>query len=109
MHNIFDLNEMDVEQVRAIAKELGIHVGKKMDKKEISYMILDKEAALNAQNAQEKPKRGRPKKQKVQTAAVPSGAETAQAAAETAPQPAAEKKTRGRKLPTMQRRQLLQP
>ena len=97
MHNIFDLNEMDVEQVRAIAKELGIHVGKKMDKKEISYMILDKEAALNAQNAPEKPKRGRPKKQKVQTAAVPSGAETAQAAAETAPQPAAEKKTRGRK------------
>lgn len=97
MHNIFDLNEMDVEQVRAIAKELGLHVGKKMDKKEISYMILDKEAALNAQNAPEKPKRGRPKKQKVQTAAVPSGAETAQAAAETAPQPAAEKKTRGRK------------
>ena len=66
MHNIFDLNEMDLEQVRAIANELGIHVGKKMEKKDIAYMILDKEAALNAQNAPEKPKRGRPKKQKVQ-------------------------------------------
>ena len=66
MHNIFDLNEMDLEQVRAIANELGIHVGKKMEKKDIAYMILDKEAALNAQNAPEKPKRGRPKKQKAQ-------------------------------------------
>ena len=77
MHNIFDLNEMDLEQVRAIANELGIHVGKKMEKKDIAYMILDKEAALNAQNAPEKPKRGRPKKQKVQTAAVSAGEETA--------------------------------
>ena len=69
MHNIFDLNEMDLEQVRAIAEELGIRVGKKLEKKDIAYMILDKEAALNAANAPEKPKRGRPKKQKVQEAA----------------------------------------
>ena len=33
MHNIFDLNEMDLEQVRAVAKELGIHVTKKMEKR----------------------------------------------------------------------------
>ena len=69
MHNIFDLNEMDLEQVRAIAEELGIRVGKKLEKKDIAYMILDKEAALNAANAPEKPKRGRPKKQKAQEAA----------------------------------------
>ena len=69
MHNIFDLNEMDLEQVRAIAEELGIRVSKKLEKKDIAYMILDKEAALNAANAPEKPKRGRPKKQKAQEAA----------------------------------------
>ena len=63
MHNIFDLNEMDLEQVRGIAKELGIHVTKKMEKKDIAYMILDKEAAINAHNTPEKPKRGRPRKQ----------------------------------------------
>ena len=75
MHNIFDLNEMDLEQIRAIADELGIHVGKKMEKKDIAYMILDKEAALNAQNAPEKPKRGRPKKQKTQEASTVSAGE----------------------------------
>ena len=39
MHNIFDLNEMDIEQVRSIAKELGIHINKKMEKKDIAYLI----------------------------------------------------------------------
>ena len=65
MHSIFDLNEMDLEEVRSVAKELGIHVTKKMEKKDIAYMILDKEAALNALSApeKEKPRRGRPKKQ----------------------------------------------
>ena len=58
MHNIFDLNEMDIEQVRSIAKELGIHINKKMEKKDIAYLILDKEAAINAHTPQaEKPKK----------------------------------------------------
>ena len=99
MHNIFDLNEMDLEQIRAIADELGIHVGKKMEKKDIAYMILDKEAALNAQNAPEKPKRGRPKKQKTQeTSTVSAGGNEARQQDENAgSKPAAEKKSRGRK------------
>ena len=99
MHNIFDLNEMDLEQIRAIADELGIHVGKKMEKKDIAYMILDKEAALNAQNAPEKPKRGRPKKQKTQEAStVSAGENEARQQDENAgSKPAAEKKSRGRK------------
>ena len=99
MHNIFDLNEMDLEQIRAIADELGIHVGKKMEKKDIAYMILDKEAALNAQNAPEKPKRGRPKKQKTQEASTVSagGNEARQQDENAGSKPAAEKKSRGRK------------
>ena len=99
MHNIFDLNEMDLEQIRAIADELGIHVGKKMEKKDIAYMILDKEAALNAQNAPEKPKRGRPKKQKTQEASTVSagGNEARQQDENAGSKPVAEKKSRGRK------------
>ena len=31
MHTIFDLNEMELEQVRELAKELKIHTTKKMD------------------------------------------------------------------------------
>ena len=78
MHNIFDLNDMDLEQVRNIAKELGVHVNKKMEKKDIAYMILDKEAAINAQSAPEKPKRGRPKKQTQQESTAQAGDNTRQ-------------------------------
>ena len=97
MHNIFDLNEMDVEQVRSIAKDLGIHVGKKMEKKDIAYLILDKEAAINAQSAPEKPKRGRPKKQKTLAADAPQEQKGIQNDGAADTQAPAEKKTRGRK------------
>ena len=102
MHNIFDLNEMDLEQVRAVAKELGIHVTKKMEKKDISYLILDREAAINAHSAPEKPKRGRPKKQQATvtvqdtTAGTVEDGMTPKAAAKAAPEQA-EPKRRGRK------------
>ena len=102
MHNIFDLNEMDLEQVRAVAKELGIHVTKKMEKKDISYLILDREAAINAHSAPEKPKRGRPKKQQAAvtvqdtTAGTVEDGMTPKAAAKAAPEQA-EPKRRGRK------------
>lgn len=97
MHNIFDLNEMDVEQIRSIAKDLGIHVGKKMEKKDIAYLILDKEAAINAQSAPEKPKRGRPKKQKTLAADAPQEQKGIQNDGVADTQATAEKKTRGRK------------
>ena len=97
MHNIFDLNEMDVEQIRSIAKDLGIHVGKKMEKKDIAYLILDKEAAINAQSAPEKPKRGRPKKQKTLAADAPQEQKGIQNDGAADTQAPAEKKTRGRK------------
>ncbi len=112
MHNIFDLNEMDLEQVRDIAKELGIHINKKMEKKDIAYLILDKEAAINAQTAPEKPKRGRPRKQQPQNAPVTAedtdrtadrktAKDTTGQAQPTQPveEQAPEKKTRGRRGP----------
>jgi len=65
MHKIFDLREMDMDQLHTIASELNIKGFKKMDKETLVYAILDEEARHNAQNAPEKPakpKRGRPKK-----------------------------------------------
>ena len=65
MHKIFELREMSVEQLHALASELNIKGFKKMDKDTLVYAILDEEARHNAHNAPEKPakpKRGRPKK-----------------------------------------------
>ena len=102
MHNIFDLNEMDIEQVRSIAKELGIHINKKMEKKDIAYLILDKEAAINAHTPQaEKPKRGRPRKQPVQPAQAEVPAQDKEAAGQAAAQneQAVQEKTRKKRGP----------
>ena len=65
MHKIFELREMDVEQLHALASELNVKGYRKMDKDTLVYAILDEEARHNAHNAPEKPakpKRGRPKK-----------------------------------------------
>ena len=65
MYNIFDLKEMEIEQLHALGQELEIKGYKKMTKEDLIYAILDVEAAKNAKNAPERPekkKRGRPKK-----------------------------------------------
>ena len=64
MHKIFDLREMDIDQLRSLAEELKVKSYKKMEKEDLVYAILDEEAKLNALNAPEKPKRGRPRKEK---------------------------------------------
>ena len=68
MYNIFDLKEMELEQLHALGQELEIKGFKKMKKDDLIYAILDVEAAKNAKNAPERPekkKRGRPKKSEV--------------------------------------------
>ena len=65
MHKIFDLKEMDIEKLRALASDLEIKGFKKMDKDTLVYAILDEEARKNALNAPERPdrpRRGRPRK-----------------------------------------------
>ena len=65
MHKIFDLKEMDMDQLRNLASELNLKGFKKMEKDDLVYAILDEEArqnALNAPEKPEKPKRGRPRK-----------------------------------------------
>ena len=65
MYNIFDLKEMDLEQLRTLGQDLQVKGFKKMEKEDLIYAILDAEAEKNAKNAPERPekkKRGRPKK-----------------------------------------------
>ena len=51
MHNIFDLKEMELEQLRSLASELEIKGSKRLDKDGLVYAILDREAERNAKNA----------------------------------------------------------
>lgn len=71
MHKIFELKEMDVEALRAIATEIGIKGAKKKDKDALIYEIIDREAVIDSQNTteKEKPKRGRPRKSEKPAAA----------------------------------------
>ena len=69
MHKIFDLREMDVEQLRTLAESLNVKGFKKMEKDDLVYAVLDEEAkqnALKAPEKKEKPKRGRPRKEETE-------------------------------------------
>ena len=66
MHKIFDLREMDIERLHALAEELGIKGYKRMDKDTLVYAVLDEEAKKNALKAPERPekaRKGRPRKE----------------------------------------------
>ena len=89
MHNIFDLKEMDLEQLRVLGEKLEVKGFKKMQKEDLVYAILDKEAEQNAKNAPERPekkKRGRPKKS--ENHAKPAEEETAKPAEAPVDKPA---------------------
>ena len=86
MHKIFDLREMDIEQLRALAGELNVKGHKKMDKEELVYAVLDEEAkqnALKAPEKKEKPKRGRPRKEADAPKAEPKKEKAEEKPAET--------------------------
>ncbi len=108
MHKIFDLKEMDIDQLRNLASELNVKGFKKMEKDDLVYAILDEEARQNAANAQEKPvkaKRGRPKKAEKQADPAEEPKEKPEAEKKeevvkeekTAETPAPQQKKRGRK------------
>ena len=82
MHKIFDLREMDIERLHALAEELGIKGYKRMDKDTLVYAVLDEEAKKNALKAPERPekaRKGRPRKE----AKPAAKAEAVEAVAET--------------------------
>ena len=64
MHKIFELKEMELDQLRALASDLQIKGFKRMEKDDLIYAIIDAEAIKTAQTAPDKPakQKGRPKK-----------------------------------------------
>ena len=53
MHKIFELKGMELEELQALATNLGMKSFKRMGKDDLVYAILDEEARQNAQNAPE--------------------------------------------------------
>ncbi len=105
MHKIFDLREMDIDQLRALGEQLNVKGFKKMQKDDLVYAILDEEAKQNALNAPEKPakpKRGRPRKEdkaasEAKTAEKKTEAKPAETTADEAVQANAPKENTGKK------------
>ena len=92
MHKIFDLREMDIERLHALAEELGIKGYKRMDKDTLVYAVLDEEAKKNALKAPERPekaRKGRPRKE-AKPAAKAEVVETVAETEKTEPVQAAE-------------------
>ena len=67
MHKIFELKEMELDQLQTIAAGLEVKGYKRMQKDDLIYAIIDADAIKTAQNAPDKPsrKRGRPKKDEI--------------------------------------------
>ena len=59
MYDILQLNDMLVPELLDIAEQLDISNAKKLNKQDLVYRILDKQAIMNAaaKNEDEKPKR----------------------------------------------------
>ena len=64
MHKIFELKEMELDQLRTLASDLQIKGYKRMEKDDLIYAIIDAEAIKTAQAAPEKQtkQKGRPRK-----------------------------------------------
>ena len=94
MHNIYDLKEMGLEQLRALASELSVKGHKRLDKDGLVYAILDREAVINAQKAPaEEPKAKRVRQRKAAKPAVATAEPAQEPVKQTeAPQEKTEKK-----------------
>ena len=64
MYNIIQLNDKELSELQAIAKELGIQHADTLKKDDLVYSILDEQAIANAskKNAKEKEKEAQPRK-----------------------------------------------
>ena len=64
MYNIIQLNDKELSELQAIAKEMGIQHADTLKKDDLVYSILDEQAIANAskKNAKEKEKEAQPRK-----------------------------------------------
>ena len=90
MYDILQLNDMLVPELLDIAEELKIDNAKKLDKQELVYKILDKQAVMGAE---EKPAAGdKTRRRRIVKASTANSTEEAIVEETTAPAPVAEEK-----------------
>jgi transcription termination factor Rho len=63
MYEILQLNDMVVPELQDIAEQLSIHNYKKLEKQDLVYQILDKQAIMNSANKPEE--EGKPKRKRI--------------------------------------------
>ncbi|MBR1543602.1 MAG: transcription termination factor Rho [Muribaculaceae bacterium] len=68
MYNINELNAKSEAELKNIAKEMGIKKAESMSQTDLVFGILDQQALVESQNAPEKRRRGRPRKDEAQAA-----------------------------------------
>lgn len=102
MYDILQLNDMLVPELLDIAEQLKITGAKKLDKQELIYKILDKQAVLNSavKGADAKDDKSAKKKRIVKTT---TGNSTEEAIVENDPENGGEKKPQKRGRPTIQK------
>ena len=102
MYDILQLNDMLVPELLDIAEQLKITGAKKLEKQELIYKILDKQAVLNSavKGAESKDDKAGKKKRIVKTSTANS---TEEAIIENDPESGADKKPAKRGRPTIQK------
>jgi transcription termination factor Rho len=102
MYDILQLNDMLVPELLDIAEQLKITGAKKLDKQELIYKILDKQAVLNSavKGGDAKDDKSAKKKRIVKTT---TGNSTEEAIVENDPENGGEKKPQKRGRPTIQK------
>ena len=92
MYDILQLNDMLVPELLDIAEELKIAGSKKLDKQELIYKILDKQAVMASEN-----KGGEDKPRRKRTIKTSTGVSSEEAIVESGDKPAAPAKGRKKK------------
>ena len=95
MHNIFELQEMPLEQLQTLAKELGITakaIKNAKTNKDLALLVLDAEAVIGAKTAPQQEKAPRQRKPRTPRTVkpLPEAEKATEPAAETADNKAAE-------------------
>src|SRR5580692_11190816 len=91
MYDILQLNDMVVPELLDIAEQLEIPNSKKLDKQDLVYRILDKQAIMNAANKNEEEEK--PKRKRIIKASTDNATEEAEVMQEKAkPEPRVMKK-----------------
>jgi transcription termination factor Rho len=84
MYDILQLNDLLVPELLDIAEELTIPNAKKLNKQDLVYKILDKQAIMNAAN---KPEDDKPKRKRIVKTSTSNSTEDAEVMQEAAPAP----------------------